>query len=201
MRFDEEEVEAAAPLARMATVSLVEVSPSMEIELKDLVTAEWSKVCKVGAAMGASVARIPSRVAMLGWIMPAPLVIPAREKVVLPWEGSVKVVEASLGKVSVVIIALAAESQEEWVLPRAEFALGMPARILSMGSRWPITPVDMTRLLGVSSGLPRVSVAVCDILLASSSPPLPVTALAQPELMIMLRMPEPFRLSSTFRDT
>ena len=39
---------------------------------------------------------------MLGWIMPAPLVMPAREYVVLGDDGRVKVVDMSLGNVSVV---------------------------------------------------------------------------------------------------
>lgn len=64
--------------------------------------------------MGASVQRIPRRVAMFGWIMPAPLVMPARLYWVPEWweEGRVKVVDNSLGKVSVVMMARAVESQD-----------------------------------------------------------------------------------------
>lgn len=56
----------AAPLARMATVSLVDVSPSMEMELKDFSTAEVRRDFRAGADIAASVARIPNRVAILG---------------------------------------------------------------------------------------------------------------------------------------
>lgn len=68
----------AAPLARMAMVSLVLVSPSMEMELKERSTACLRRDWRAGGAMGASVQRTPRSVAMLGWIMPAPLVSPAR---------------------------------------------------------------------------------------------------------------------------
>jgi hypothetical protein len=77
----------------------------------------------------------------------------------------------------------------------------MPSRILSIGRRWPITPVDMTRLVGLEGGSPVAEDATSAILIASSSPPFPVTALAQPELTTMLRIPVPFRDSSTFRET
>ncbi len=58
-------------------MSLVEVSPSTEIVLKDLSTAWVRRGCSTEAGMGASAQMMPRRVAMLGWIMPAPLVIPA----------------------------------------------------------------------------------------------------------------------------
>lgn len=106
--------EAAAPLARIARVSLVEVSPSMEMELKDWLAADLRRGCRAAGAIGASVQRMPSSVAMLGWIMPAPLVMPAREYVVPRWweEGRVKVVDSNLGKVSVVMMARAVVSQD-----------------------------------------------------------------------------------------
>ena len=56
----------AAPFARSATVSLVLVSPSMLMELKDRSTAWVSMDWRVGGCMGASVQRMPRRVAMLG---------------------------------------------------------------------------------------------------------------------------------------
>lgn len=48
---------------------------------------------------------------MLGWIMPAPLVMPAIVYVIDGEDGSVNVREMSLGKVSVVQIARAVASQ------------------------------------------------------------------------------------------
>lgn len=102
----------AAPLARIATVSLVDMSPSTEMELNDRSTAWVRSSESVVAEMEASVARIPRRVAMFGWIMPAPFVMPAREYVIWGDEGSLKVRERSLGNVSVVQMARAAESQD-----------------------------------------------------------------------------------------
>lgn len=69
----------AAPLARTARVSLVLVEPSTLMALKERSTAWASMGCRVLDGMGASVQTMPRRVAMLGWIMPAPLVMPAIE--------------------------------------------------------------------------------------------------------------------------
>ena len=63
---------AAAPLARMARVSLVDVSPSMEMQLNDLLVAVLRREERAGGETGASVQRMARRVAILGWIMPAP---------------------------------------------------------------------------------------------------------------------------------
>ncbi len=60
-------------------MSLVDVSPSMEMELKEWLTAVVRSGRRAEGAMGASVQRMPRRVAMVGWIMPAPLVMPASE--------------------------------------------------------------------------------------------------------------------------
>lgn len=107
----------AAPLARMATVSLVLVSPSIEMLLNDLEMEDVRRDWRDEGAMGASVHIIPNRVAMLGWIMPAPLVMPTRWYSSLE-DGREKLRDRSLGKVSVVQIARAAESQCSWVEPR-----------------------------------------------------------------------------------
>ncbi len=78
----------------------------------------------------------------------------------------------------------------------------MPDRILEIGRRWPITPVDMTSVLLLLGGDgARQASTVRPILVASSRPPFPVTALAQPELMMIARMPSPFRLSKVSRLT
>ena len=73
------EVGVAALLARRATVSLVEVSPSMEMALKEVRMADFSRLVRVVGVTEQSVQRMPRRVAILGWIMPAPLVMPASE--------------------------------------------------------------------------------------------------------------------------
>jgi hypothetical protein len=54
---------------------------------------------------------MPRVVAMFGWIMPEPFVMPAMEKVMLGEDGRVNVREVTLGKVSVVHMPLAASSQ------------------------------------------------------------------------------------------
>ena len=92
-------------------MSLVLVSPSIEMLLNDLSIALLSRLDSGLGAMGASVHITPSNVAMLGWIIPAPLVMPAMLYVVLGDDGSVKVRESSLGNVSVVQIARAERSQ------------------------------------------------------------------------------------------
>ena len=71
---------------------------------------------------------------MFGWIMPAPFVMPAIEKVVLGEEGRVKVWEASLRNVSVVHIPLAAWSQCSWELPMPSMSFGMLLIISLIGS-------------------------------------------------------------------
>jgi len=106
-------------------------------------------------------------------------------------EGRVNVVERSLGKVSVVQIARAVVSQASWELEREDVALGTAERIFSIGRRCPITPVDITRAeFGEGVGM-KVSFRVEAMEWASLRPAAPVTALAQPELMITPRIPSP----------
>ncbi len=66
----------AAPLAKMASMSLVLVSPSTVTMLKVRSTQRDSTRWSSAAATGASVVRNPSMVAMLIWIIPEPLAIP-----------------------------------------------------------------------------------------------------------------------------
>lgn len=108
---------AAVPLANMTTMSLVEVSPSMEMQLYDLSAATERSRCSASGVTGASVQMMPRVVAILGWTIPAPLVIPAMENVVFGEECRVNLRETSLGKVSVVQRPLAASSQWAWELP------------------------------------------------------------------------------------
>lgn len=114
-------------------MSLVLVSPSTEMELKDALAADVSAVCKADGDTGASVAMMERRVAMFGWIMPAPFVMPAREKVVFGNEGSVKGREISFGNVSVVQMAWAVFSQCSCVVPSLETAVGILSRIFEIG--------------------------------------------------------------------
>ena len=65
-----------------------------------------------------------------------------------------------------------------------------------------MTPVDMTSVLLLLGGEgPREASTIRAILLASSRPPFPVTALAQPELTMMARIPSPFRFRRASRLT
>ena len=68
-----------APLASASTVSLVDVSPSTVMWLKDSFTAAHSTSRKTVGATAASVVMKASMVAMRGWIIPAPLATPARQ--------------------------------------------------------------------------------------------------------------------------
>ena len=56
----------AAPLAKMAKVSLVEVSPSMEIMLKVFSVTWWMALSSMAGLMAQSVVAKHSMVAMLG---------------------------------------------------------------------------------------------------------------------------------------
>lgn len=114
-------------------------------------------------------------------------------------EGRVKVVERSLGKVSVVHIDRAVVSHESCVLSRLDTALGTAWRIFWMGRRWPMTPVDMTRVLSGEEELGSSPSRHFAMLVASSRPPLPVTAFAQPELIITDLIPSPERFLRMFR--
>ena len=95
-------------MAKKSSVSEVEVSLSTVTQLKLLSVPFFSNVCSTGAAMGASVKTKESIVAMSGAIMPAPLAIPL---IVTSTPPMVAVRVATFGKVSVVMIALAASSQ------------------------------------------------------------------------------------------
>ena len=76
-----------APLAIKRTESLVLMSPSMVIRLKDRLTA-WARVSwRNGFDTEASVVRKASMVAMFGSIMPAPLTTPPT--VISPAEVSI----------------------------------------------------------------------------------------------------------------
>ncbi len=109
------------------------------------------------------------------------------------------VMERSLGKVSVVHIDRAVVSHASCVLARLDTAFGTAWRIFVMGSRWPITPVDMTRPVSGEEESGNSPSRDAAMLAASSRPPFPVTAFAQPELMITDLIPSPERFLRMFR--
>ncbi len=80
-------------------------------------------------------------VAMLGWIIPAPLAIPP---IRTGRPSSSNSTAVDFGRVSVVMMASAAASPPSG--PRAATASAMPSSIFSMGSGSPMTPVEHTRI-------------------------------------------------------
>ena len=186
----------AAPLARMAKVSLVEVSPSTEIMLKVFSVTWWMALSSMAGLMAQSVVTKQSMVAMLGWIMPLPLEMPPTFTVLPPISTSAA---ASLGRVSVVMMAVAA-AWEPWAL-KDFTSSGMPAWMGSMGSTWPMTPVEATTTSWGS--MPRAWAAKSHMAWAFSTPSalqvlalpeLQMTALAAPSAMFfwVTRMGAPF---------
>jgi hypothetical protein len=73
-----EVIAGSADLPEAITIneSLVEVSPSMVMQLNERSAACLTRVSSTGCATAASQARKPSMVAMFGRIMPAPLLMP-----------------------------------------------------------------------------------------------------------------------------
>ena len=118
-----------APEASTARVSLVEVSPSTAIALKVGATAARVMRASVPGTSAASVTTNVSVVAMLGAIMPAPLVQPSSVTGLPPMRT---VTLAVLGRRSVVRIAVAKSSQPSG--PRARCAAAMPLSTLAIGS-------------------------------------------------------------------
>ena len=95
----------ARPLARIVTMSLVEVSPSIDSILKVFAMSPDRAFCSMAGVIAASVVRNTSMVAMLGWIMPLPLAMPPKRQVFPPRVNSTA---TSLRMVSVVMMPSAA---------------------------------------------------------------------------------------------
>ena len=169
------------PVATMMKESLVEVSPSTVMRLKERSAICLASLFSSGWAMPASVARKLSMVAMLGRIMPAPLLMPVMV-IVWPWMSSW--CEWILGCVSVVMMPCAA-SNHPFRLSLAT-APGRPAMRRSTGRGSRITPVEngSTCSPGTRSSLPSAA-QVC---VAACRPSAPVPALALPVLMTRARM-------------
>src|SRR5271167_2208292 len=173
----------AAPLARTSTVSLVEVSPSIEMALKVRSVTSCSVFCKRLGAMAASVATNASMVAMFGWIMPAPLAQPTR-CTRLP--AILKEALAVLGRVSVVQMASESSANERAEGRWWRVTIGRARRILSRGSGTPITPVEQTKN-SCGSQFRRLA-ASFTVRSAAAWPAAPVVQLALPALTTTARM-------------
>ncbi len=125
-------------------------------------------------------------VAMSGAIMPAPFAMPLMVTVALP---SFAVAVATFGKVSVVMIALAAPIQ----FPGAAFCASVPSTPLNLvaSSGSPITPVEARN---TSPGLHAAALAAMSAVSAvDCRPVLPVKALALPELTTSARAKPPLK--------
>ncbi len=157
-------------------LSLVLVSPSTVMALKEASATSLISCCNTGVVMAASVAINPNMVAILGQIMPEPLDMPVR---VMVWPSMSIWRLPALATVSVVMMARAASSQlagrrwlSDWV-------------ILSLGRGSRITPVENgSTWLGAQA---RWSATAWHTLRAASRPCWPVPALALPVLMIKAR--------------
>ena len=109
----------------------------MVTALKVSSTPLLSSDCSTADDSGASVNTKDSMVAMSGMIMPAPLAMPLMVTLALP---SFTVAVATFGKVSVVMIALAAPIQSSGAAASASVASTPSNLVASSGS--PITPVE-----------------------------------------------------------
>ena len=147
------------PLARTATVSFVEVSPSTVIELKVRPTAAFSARESSAGGIAASVAMNASIVAMFGSIMPEPFAQPRRRTCLPPTRSFVA---AHFGRVSVVMMARANSLNVATCALRARTRSGTASRILSTRSGAPITPVEQTRICEGSTP-PSSSASFCVI--------------------------------------
>jgi len=156
------------------------VSPSIVTALKLSATPSESSFCKTRDETGASVKTNDSMVAMSGAIMPAPLAMPLMVTVPLPM---LAVAVATLGKVSVVMIALAASFQNFPVAAVTSPSI-TPSNALALSGS-PITPVEARN---TSFGLqPIARAAISAVNLQASRPVFPVKALALPELTTSAR--------------
>ena len=125
---------------------------------------------------------------MSGAIMPAPLAMPAMVTVATPSRARAV---ATLGKVSVVVIAWAASSQPPACARATRPSITAPNWRTSSGS--PMTPVEARK---TSAGLQAAALAASSAVnLQAARPLLPVKALALPELMTSARALRPLSLS------
>ena len=178
----------ASPLARIATISLVDVSPSTLSMLKVFCTSWLRAFCSMAAEMAASVVRNTSMVAMLGWIMPLPLAMPPIRQVLPSISNSTATFFMT---VSVVMMALAASSSP--VSDNRLTSLSMPLAMGVMFSFWPMTPVEaitMSSLLMPSFSAARLlifsAISMPSLLQVLALPLLQSTAWAMPSAIWFL---------------
>ena len=133
-------------------------------------------------------------VAMLGWIMPAPLATPTMRQ---RWPASAKLACATLGPTSVVRMAC-----EKASMPPGErrvTASGSASRTFLSGRTTPMTPVEATKIS--LSSQRSSSAARARVRRAASRPSRPVTAFAQPALTTTPFTRPPLFFSADFDST
>ncbi len=163
----------ARPVATRTKESFVEVSPSTVTALNERSATKRTMSCRVSPPTAASVATNPSMVAMLGWIIPAPLAMPVTvifAPSITTWR------ETALGTVSVVMMAAAASAHAS--SRRFATAAGIPATRRSTGRCSMITPVEKGSTARAST--PSALATAAQVARASASPVAPVPALAIP---------------------
>src|SRR3989441_262842 len=174
----------ARPLASAITESFVEVSPSTVMRLKETSTAARSIFASNLGGSVTSVVMKQSMVAMRGWIIPAPLVTPAR------WTAFPSISDRStqdFGNVSVVMIARGTGGG----LWAESFSLGAGSWLKRSSDLrgTPMPPAEATRTCWAG---PRSSFAAARaVSSAVRRPTRPVQALALPELTTTARARPP----------
>jgi hypothetical protein len=171
-------------LASSSTVSLVEQEPSTSSRSKVSRVALRSARSSCAAVTAASVVRTTSMVANEGASMPAPLAMPPKFHLSRWWKA------ASLGTVSVVMIACAASRPPERPPPISCTISVIAGITLSIGSRSPIKPVEQTAISPAPVSVPQLLSAAANssaVRWASWNPPGPVQAFAPPELRMTAR--------------
>src|SRR6266576_1613208 len=171
----------AAPLASSSAVSLVLVSPSTEMALKLRSATRRSRGWSEAGSATASVVSTASRVAISGWIIPAPLAIPPT--VTRP-PGVSKRTAQCFGRVSVVMMARAASMPPAGESRAA--AWRSASTIGATGSGTPMTPVESTSAVRV--GRAAACSAACAMARAAASPSDPVQAFATRAFIATARM-------------
>jgi hypothetical protein len=165
------------------TQSLVLVSPSTEIWLKELTDARLTIARHASGSTFASHVTTPSMVAMFGWIIPLPLPMPPIRTLrpprspPPPKSTSTASVLRTRSVVQIAVAAPYAASLVAFKLPARDGTAAMSSSILI---RLPMTPVDWSKISDASH--PSASATVAAERTASSMPSLPVAALACPAL-------------------
>ena len=172
---------AAWLVAMTMNESLVDVSPSMVTRLNEPSASSSASWCITDWSTRASVVRKPSMVAMLGRIMPAPLLMPV---MVISAPPTLAWALKALGTVSVVMMPSAARAQ--WSGAASAMAAGRPASMRSTGSGSMMTPVENGSTCAGS--ILRSAASAALVCRARARPSSPVPALALPVLIISARM-------------